>query len=169
MKNPNKIVIYKAAPGATYNDKQASIIGKCLEKIGAGKYKDIQPEEVVNYARDKRSPLHEFFTWDNTTAANAYRIFQARNLVNHLRIVILTKTGTINTKAFHNIVVPQLEEDESARFYRPTMSMRGISEENIRQQVIEGAKRELESWRQRYREYEDVFGRVFAEIDKALQ
>lgn len=41
----------------------------------------LQPETVVERARPVNSPLHSRFTWDNSQAAHAYRIWQARQLI----------------------------------------------------------------------------------------
>lgn len=41
----------------------------------------IQPAAVVEAARDPESPLHRYFEWDDSAAAHAYRLAQARKLV----------------------------------------------------------------------------------------
>jgi hypothetical protein len=41
----------------------------------------IQPSIVVAKARDARSPLHSCFEWDNSKAAEAFRLEQARGLI----------------------------------------------------------------------------------------
>ena len=41
----------------------------------------LKPEDVVESARPINSPLHTRFTWDDTEAANQYRLQQARQLI----------------------------------------------------------------------------------------
>ena len=41
----------------------------------------ISPDAVVEAARDPRSALHRFFTWDDSAAAEMYRKVQARQLI----------------------------------------------------------------------------------------
>ncbi len=41
----------------------------------------IRPERVVEVAQDENNPLHDHFTWDDTEAAELYRIQQARGLI----------------------------------------------------------------------------------------
>lgn len=43
--------------------------------------KRLDPHKVVDAARPKTSPLHRFFDWNNTKAAEAWRIHQARQLI----------------------------------------------------------------------------------------
>ena len=47
---------------------------KCYEEMGDS---DISPEEVLEKAKDKNSELHKCFEWDDTVAANKYRLQQA--------------------------------------------------------------------------------------------
>jgi hypothetical protein len=41
----------------------------------------LQAEDVLHDARDPASPLHECFTWDDSEAAEAYRLLQAKNVI----------------------------------------------------------------------------------------
>lgn len=48
----------------------------------------LKPEIVVRWARlHRRSALHRRFQWDNTKAAQEYRLWQARNLITEVRVV----------------------------------------------------------------------------------
>lgn len=162
--------IYKASAGAGYNDSQAQIIGKELARIGQGREKDVTPELVVETAVLKRSPLHDFFEWDNGVAGEKYRVFQARNIINHLRVIIWTDAGELpETKAFHNInfaVSSEDENGESIRIYRPVEE---LNDETIRADIIKNALRELRNWRDRYKEYGSIFNELFEEIDEILK
>jgi hypothetical protein len=48
----------------------------------------LKPEEVVRRASDPQHPLHSCFTWDDGSAANAWRLEQARSLIRSARIII---------------------------------------------------------------------------------
>jgi len=41
----------------------------------------LTPEEVVDEARDPDSPLHRYFEWDDSAAAEAWRLNQARSMI----------------------------------------------------------------------------------------
>lgn len=57
----------------------------------------LTPESVVDAARDPEHPLHECFTWNNTDAAHAYRLDQARKLIASVRVVIETEKRTLSS------------------------------------------------------------------------
>lgn len=46
--------------------------------------KTATPQQILDYARNPNSELHKCFEWDDTVAAEKYRLQQARNVVCHL-------------------------------------------------------------------------------------
>lgn len=66
--------------------------GPCVFKADAQKVADeissiglsVKPEEIVDKARDENTELHKCFEWDDTKAAERYRVYQARQIVCHL-------------------------------------------------------------------------------------
>lgn len=68
--------------------------GPCVFKADAQKVADeissiglsVKPEEIVDKARDENTELHKCFEWDDTKAAEKYRVYQARQIVCHLII-----------------------------------------------------------------------------------
>jgi hypothetical protein len=64
----------------------AEKVGKELEKIKSAK----TPQAVVSYAEThQKSELHSFFEWDDSQAAQKYRLAQARHIISCL---VITKT-----------------------------------------------------------------------------
>jgi hypothetical protein len=62
---------------------------------------------VVEAAADPQSPLHARFDWDDEHAAAAYRLVQARNLIQEFTISVSTRPGKAQTvRAFVNVVSP---------------------------------------------------------------
>lgn len=57
-----------------------------LEKEGR-----LDPQDVVDDARDESSPLHPFFEWDDNQAAAAYRLGQARQLIRRVKIEVTVR------------------------------------------------------------------------------
>lgn len=49
---------------------------KCLDEIGRDT--EITPEQVLEKARDEQSELHKCFEWNDSIAAEKYRLQQAR-------------------------------------------------------------------------------------------
>jgi hypothetical protein len=62
----------------------------------------LHPEDVVNAARDPESVLHSHFTWDDSKAADEYRLFQARRLIATVKIVVPASGGnSVTVRAYH--------------------------------------------------------------------
>ncbi len=52
----------------------------------------VTPVVIVDAARDPKSPLHRFFDWDDSSAAEKYRRSQAGELIRRVQVYI-TKDG----------------------------------------------------------------------------
>lgn len=66
----------------------------------------LTPEDVLAAARDKSSPLHDSFEWDDDAAAHAYRLDQARGLIRRVRVFV--------TVADKVLCVPRYTRDPAA-------------------------------------------------------
>ena len=61
------------------------------------------PEHVVKDARRKTSPLHDLFEWNDTAAAQKYRLQQARRVITSVRVDIKVDRKVISTVGYvHN-------------------------------------------------------------------
>lgn len=151
---------YKAGPRAGFGDEDAAKVGKVIEKYGDA----IEPQQLLKEARPKSSPIHHLFCWDDTEAAEQYRLWQARHCIRSIRIIV-KKDDVQETKAFHNVVIRQESGDRRAYVHMRTVA----DDDDLRQQVIQKALAELRGWKARYEEYKSVFGPVFEAIEKAAQ
>ena len=59
----------------------AQAVGEFLETLRKTHGGDLSPADVVEAARDKKSPVHSYFEWDDSIAAEKWRIEQARQLI----------------------------------------------------------------------------------------
>lgn len=57
----------------------------------------LTPDAVVADAKSPESPLHDQFEWDDSAAANQYRLDQARSLIRTMRIEVTTESRTVST------------------------------------------------------------------------
>lgn len=64
------------------------------------KHSGITPNAVVEDARDPNSPLHKEFEWDDSKAAELYRLERARALIRRFPIVVTTSKVTISSVAY---------------------------------------------------------------------
>ena len=60
----------------------------------------LTPEMVVNDAMSPDSPLHGEFSWDKDVAAQAHWLYQARQLIRSVKVIVTTDTMTIKTVAY---------------------------------------------------------------------
>lgn len=126
-------------------------VGKVLTKLGK-----FTPHEVLDVARNPKSPLHKYFEWEDSKAAEAYRLYQARNLV--LSIKIEDDSGE-SYRAFESVVI------DEHKMYVP---MKTISDSpDLMEQVLHSILNELIYWRSKHQKYKHIFGGVFDAIDDA--
>lgn len=151
---------YKAVRGSGLNNKQAQIVGEALDRIPKR-----TPEAVVAEAKKKTSPLHPFFEWDDTAAAEAHRLWQARHLFCSVRIVV----RNIEVKAFHSVAIAAAADGskESSRVYVSVGEAR--NNDDHREQILANAMRELKGWRTRYENFREALSGVFDAIDEVLE
>lgn len=148
-------MVYKFKDGARSRVK-AQVAGEFLEALREKHGGSLTPGVVLLAARPKRSPIHEHFEWDDTRAARAYRLAQARYLVHSIVTVYEGEGSKWTVRAFVHI-----ENGESSY----TSMAEALSDVGLRQQVLGRAKKELEEWRRRYRDLEELAA-VFAVMDQ---
>ena len=153
---------YRAHRGAAFSHADAQQIGEAVERIGD----EVTPDDVVEAARNTSSPLHRLFEWDDTLAAVRWRRQEARSVLNHLSVVVKMPDGNLEPiKAFHSVDV-QTDDDTMARRYVHVSIVK--ERPDFADDVVDRARGELESWRNRYRGYREFFGSVFSAIDNVV-
>lgn len=61
----------------------------------------LRPEDVVDAARNPNSALHSYFTWDDSEAAAAYRLQEARALIKRVKVdVVRTDEEVVRVPSF---------------------------------------------------------------------
>lgn len=136
----------------------------------------LDPVKVVEYARNPRTTLHFRFEWDDTEAAELYRIEQARKIIRMELVVvsegdegvmrIIPYTGAEDGKVVRAFV--SLKRDrraEDARGYRTLISV--LSDDELKWQMLEAARAEMLVFRRKYESLKALAG-VFSEMDKLL-
>lgn len=64
---------------------------------------EITPEAIVKEARKTHSVLHNYFEWNNTKAADKYRLQQAAELIQRIEVKVLKDGETKTIRAFEVI------------------------------------------------------------------
>lgn len=94
---------YKARKGANFSDKEAQIYGERIGELIKIKNGKVTPIDVINDAKDKKSPYHNYFQWDDTKASFEYRLQQARNLLNHVIEVVVVEGVKSEQRSFFSV------------------------------------------------------------------
>lgn len=119
----------------------------------------LRAEDVVDFARHPDTQLHTKFTWDDTVAAERFRLMQARQVIRvHVKIYPKEKQ---RVRAY----VSMLEDRRKGGGYRSTEEVLAI--EAMRDQLLYQAHREMKAFVARYEHLEELAG-VIAAIDGAL-
>lgn len=153
--------IYRANDNAAFDDKTAQWIGTQIEKVEA-EGEIWTPRHLVELSRPTQSPGHKLFEWDIKRAAEQHWIERAQYHLRHLDIEIVYEGDKQPIRAVYPVII----EDSEAKRVRGYASYDRVQRtEDLTKQVVERAKAELRSWRNRYSLYRGVFGKVFAVID----
>ena len=120
----------------------------------------ITPEIILEDAKRKKSPLHCFFCWDDTAAANEYRRIQASMLIRRIKVTYQTPDDrSVRVRAFVNVIEPSDQpEPEDLEVHGVNARPRGIyvdfttavKTEDYKDQMIRQCKRDVESFRSKY-------------------
>lgn len=117
----------------------------------------IQPADVVARASDPASAMHNWFQWDDTEAAQAYRLQQARQL---LRVFVTVETKDNKpVRAFVSLGTDRYGEGG----YRTMAEV--LSDEEMRAQLLADAVKELRSAERKYRQLQELSG-VWSALDE---
>jgi len=107
------------------------------------------PAAVVADARPKSSPLHGYFTWNDSAAAKEHRLNQARHLIRSVTFVFPEQPERETVKAFYTIDKP----DGTARYITLADAM---TDEEINASLVAQALREADQWAMRYRRFSEL-------------
>jgi hypothetical protein len=122
-------------------------IGEELEKIAGSNQGMLKADAILDAAKSRKSALHQHFEWDDAKAAHAHRLMQARHLVRSISIEDVDTEE--ETPAFVSV------SDKGGRSYR---SIGEIQESpRLQRLILESAKRDLRSFKERYRRFSDLF------------
>jgi hypothetical protein len=107
-------------------DKAVNEFKEIQDKYGA-----LTPENIVNAARSKKSPLHPAFEWDNNIAAEHYRLQQARNIINNVEIIIISDGEERNIPVYEII---KIKDEERQYKHIETLTFNEV--EQVKQNTI---------------------------------
>lgn len=121
----------------------------------------LKPRDVVEFAKDPQTALHNHFLWDNSKAAHQYRLWQARQII---RITVTIAPGTkIEDRVFVSLMDDRKKTDGG---YRTTIDVMSDAEQKTA--MLTEALAELNVFRRKYARLTEL-SKVFAAIDAATE
>lgn len=161
-----RIAGFEFAEGARFQPgahKDAKAVGDHIEMLRARCKGELTPQDILDDARHDNSPLHSFFEWSDTEAAQQYRLQQARGLIRAVVAVYVSDDKpAVRQRAY--VHVPE----RGTEHYRE--ASHAMSQAKTRELVLQRAWSELQAWRKRYadlKEFSELFD-VVDEVDKHL-
>lgn len=108
----------------------------------------LAPASVVEFARDPKTALHSQFTWDDTDAAEAWRLHEARNIIRVHVTVLHADSEPVR-------VFTSLRPDRGSNAgYRLTVDV--LSNDDLRAQMLADAKAELQATKRKYHNLQEL-------------
>ncbi len=139
--------------GAPHDKNAAKSVGEHLEFLRQQFKGEITPKDVLDDARNPNSPLHPYFEWSDTDAAEQYRLQQARGLIRAVvAIYVSDDKPAKRQKAYVHIA------EGSTPHYRE--AGHAMSVKSTRDIVLRQAWREFQAWRKRYKDLKE-FSELF--------
>jgi hypothetical protein len=145
-----KFVVGSKMPKTIKANEVGLIIQRLITKRG-----EARPEDLVDDARRATHPLHSCFEWNDSRAAHAHRLDQARYI---LRSITIVRENRDPVRAFVNI-----ERSGGWRSIEVVMS-----DPTDRQLLLEQALNDLRAFERKYRALEEM-GPIHAAIAAVLR
>jgi hypothetical protein len=129
-------------------NNKTELIEAELERIRARDGGVLNPAAVVEVASDPESVLHTQFQWDDTKAAQAYRIWQARQLISMVVTVLPHENKPVR------MYVSLRDDRDPAGGYRGLADVMGDTD--MRRALLREAFSELNRLKQKYNQLSEL-------------
>lgn len=122
-----------------------TIIQAELERIRKRHGGLLRPVDVVMAATPEDHPLHDYFEWDGPTAAHAYRLWQARQLI-MVSVTVLPGAKEEDIRAYVSLTP---DRSMVGGGYRALGDV--LNDEDLTDQMLTDALSELRHFERKYR------------------
>ena len=147
---------------ATQYKVPAQVAGEYLEELGKEEG-GLTARTLLERSRPEEALLHECFEWDDTEAAERYRLGQARYFISNVVTVELKGKPVEPTRAF--VQVTQREHNEVGIFKPVHIA---LSDSVSREIVLGNAMRDMQSFKDKYATLEELAS-VIEAMDEVLK
>lgn len=138
--------------------EDANVVGKELKALADEG--NLSPKTVLGIARDEDNPLHKLFEWDDSVAAEKYRLSQARQIIQQI-VIVNDNPEAPETKEIRAFVT----ESTNNGHYQLITTV--IEDQNKYDMLLAKAKNDLQIFKTKYQDLLE-FKELFDEIEKYL-
>ena len=155
----NKMVYEKKYSWRHGKSVSAQVAGEVMEKI---EKRDgmLTKEAFLEESRPVDAPTHNLFEWDDTAAAEKFRLEQSRLAIADIVVTIVKADEPVKRHAFVNVIAGKHNKAEYSSIEI------AMGDEEKRKAVLQNAFAELKAFEQKYADYKELAG-VFSEAHKA--
>jgi hypothetical protein len=121
----------------------------------------LKPEDVVKFARNERTALHQEFEWDDARASAEYRLEQARKVI-RVAVTILPSPHSDQepVRAYVSVASDRAQPGGGYRAFADVMT-----DDAMRAELVNEAIGEAKRWRRKYERLREL-APIFRAIDK---
>ena len=131
------------------SEELSGVPGDVLARIHLlGRDGRLTARAVLVDAEDESSPLHSYFEWDDSAAALAFRLGQARSLIRRVKVTLLK--GPDREPVFVNAFVAERDVDRSGEVGAYLSLARVAGDESAVESLRESMRRDLLRVKRRY-------------------
>ena len=143
--------------GFTFNKFpiKANDVGLYFEQVQQ-EIGEVNPKYIVEKAKDESNILHNCFEWNDSKAAELYRIDQARDLIRSLVIIKEDGGKKAETRA---VVSVSFGENQPKSYYTIAKVMDSDYAKNM---LLNQAMREAEIFKEKYQSLKELSGLISA-------
>lgn len=124
----------------------------------------LRAEDVVEYAKDPATALHERFIWDDTEAARQHRLWQARQIIQEVKVIYDdTAPEPVMVRVYASLPSDRKQEGGG---YRSTEDI--LADPERKRELFQMLKRELERTRAKLNSVKG-YASFKAAIDHAIE
>ena len=142
------------------NEHRLSVT-KELEQIRQMNGGLLQAEDVVKFARNKRTALHREFEWDDAKASAEFRLEQARRVI-RVSVTVLPSPHSDQepVRAYVSVASDRVQPGGGYRSFADVMT-----DDDMRLELVNEAIGEAKRWRRKYERLREL-APIFRAIDK---
>ncbi len=147
-------MIYQWRDGGSHV-ADAQDVGMELDIVAENHNLKIHAADVVEYAKDKKTALHDLFEWDDKKAGYEYRLTQARHIVRHVAVIVevgKTEMGQpieVSIRKYETI-----RESDHQNVYMDTLEV--LADEDLKIEVLRKVRSKIESAANKMKDYNSI-------------